>query len=179
MFGDVSNPREMKCRGLRVAAWFVVPLCFTAGGCTRPPVAPANETSQPPSPAVRYHVPPRPQPRVTTHLLASVPHVAATAQSRPYSLVPAIYSVSATPKVARAGDTIVWKVRTSNDVTSVSASATGFTIPLQRQAPGRFGTTFEIPAMMPPFFRGTYLIGIDARNAAGIKATSHLTLRVQ
>jgi hypothetical protein len=33
--------------------------------------------------------------------------------------------------------------------------------------------------MMPPFFRGTYLIGIDARNAAGIKATSHLTLRVQ
>src|SRR5580700_3708890 len=31
---------------------------------------------------------------------------------------PAIYSVSATPKVAQAGDTIVWDVRTSPDVMS-------------------------------------------------------------
>jgi hypothetical protein len=169
----------MKRRGLRVNAWFVVLLCFTAGGCARPPVARQNEPSQPPSPAVRYHVPPRPKPRVTTARLAIVPHVAVRAQSRPSPLVPTIYSVSATPTVARAGDTIVWKVRTSNDVTSVNASATGFTIPLQRRAPGHFGTTFEIPAMMPPFFRGTYLIGIEARNAAGIKATSRLTLRVQ
>jgi hypothetical protein len=167
----------MKRRGLRVVAWFVVVLCLPVGGCARAQAPPQNEASNTPSPAARYHVPPRTQAHVATRRLAIVPHVAVAAPSRPP--IPAIYSVSARPKVARAGDTIVWKVRTSNDVTAVNASAIGFTFPLRRLAPGRFGTTLEIPAMMPALFRGTYQVGIEARNAAGIKATSQLSLRVR
>jgi len=111
--------------------------------------------------------------------MASVPPIAATSPAQRPQLGPAIYSVSASPTVARAGDTIVWNVRTSADVTAVSANATGFTIPLQRRGPGRFGTTFDIPSIVPPFFRGTYAIRIVARNAAGATVTSHLSMRLQ
>jgi hypothetical protein len=91
---------------------------------------------------------------------------------------PAIYFASAAPTVARAGDTIVWRVRTSRDVVMVSANAFGVTIPFQRRGPGQFGTAFQIPAGMPAFFRRTYWVGIEARNAAGAKATSRLSLRL-
>lgn len=91
---------------------------------------------------------------------------------------PIIYRVSATPEIARAGDTIVWKVRTTRDVVTVSANAFGVTIPLQRRGPGQFGTAFQIPAGMPAFFRGTYSVGIEARNQAGIRATSQISLRL-
>ena len=105
-------------------------------------------------------------------------HAATEARPAPTPAGPLIYFASAAPKVARAGDTIVWNVRTTNDVVAVNASAFGVTIPLQRRAPGQFGTAFQIPASMPGFFRRTYFVGIEARNAAGAKATARLSLRL-
>ena len=73
----------------------------------------------------------------------------------------------------------MWNVRTSLDISAVTASVTGFAIVLQRSGPGRFTTRFDLPANMPPIFRGTYDVAIEARNAAGAKATSHISLQVQ
>jgi len=92
---------------------------------------------------------------------------------------PAIFAASATPRIVHAGDTVVWKVRTSADITAVNAKAAGFTIPLQKEGAGRFGTSFTIPAEMPGFFHGTYHIDIEARARSGATAKSQLVLTVE
>ncbi len=156
-------------------------------GCARQAPAPPQRaaTNRPASPQVRQRStfqPPHRETVKTSRLVTAVVPVTPV-RPAPRPLVarfgPAIYSVSATPTIARAGDTIVWNVRTSSDVSTVTASVTGFAIPLQRRGPGRFEAAFELPAAMPPIFHGTYRVAIEARNAVGAKATSHISLQVQ
>jgi hypothetical protein len=91
----------------------------------------------------------------------------------------AIYSASATPRVAHAGDTIVWNVRTSRAIASVTAKSAGFTIPLEKRGPGVFGLSFVIPPQTPSFFHGTYAVTLEARTATGASATSQLSLKIE
>jgi len=171
--------RRVEARYLCAAVCYLLVFGLAETGCLRQTTAPRSVVTQPsPSRAARHALPSPPR-RTVAKPLSSVAPVAATSRPQAPQLGPAIYSVSASPNVARAGDTIVWNVRTSADVTTVSANATGFTIPLQRQGPGRFGTTFEIPSIVPPFFRGTYAVRIVARNAAGVTTTSHLSMHLQ
>lgn len=130
------------------------------------------------APPPRVPLPTRPKRAIDLPLRVPVTiELVSPAPSAP--LATTIYLVSATPRIAHAGETIVWKVRTSLDVRTVTASVTGFAIPLQRLGPGRFETTFQLPPAMPPIFRGTYDVTIEARKAAGAKATSHISLQVR
>jgi hypothetical protein len=167
-------------QAIRLGA-LVAGLILFGAACTRQ-ASVQERTVQPTAAAVRQHATPRPESTRATILPTSVPSPERTVEPAASPTVapgPAIYSVSATPKIARAGDTIVWNVRTSGDVTAVDAKATGFTIPLARQGPGRFSTAFVIPGAMPPIFRGTYNVEIEARTASGKKARSQLSLRIE
>ena len=123
-----------------------------------------------PSVAVRHAAEPSP---------STAPATAVAVAVAPAPTGPAIFAASATPRVVHAGDTVVWKVRTSADITAVDAKAAGFTIPLQKEGAGRFGTSLTIPAEMPGFFHGTYHIDIEARARSGATAKSQLVLTVE
>ena len=152
----------------------IVAFSALVAGCARTPAVTREAARPHPSPLPQHTSTPKP-----AEPLAPGPATAVPAAPTSAPTGPAIYFVSAEPKVARAGDTIVWKVRTSADITSANASAFGVTIPLQRRAAGNFRTTFQIPAGMPAFFRRTYTIAITARNAAGNTATAHVSLRLE
>jgi len=143
-------------------------------------VKPVSRPAKRPSPA-RIVPPARPVLTVTaaahTPSAASVPAPpVARATPTPQSVEAAIYSASAKPQVVHAGEVVEWNVRTSRAVTSVAAKSAGFTIPLEKRGPGAFGLSFRIPDEMPPLFRGTYAVTVEARAANGSSATAHLSL---
>jgi hypothetical protein len=89
---------------------------------------------------------------------------------------PQILSLSATPPVVRSGQSVVWDVRTTRDVVSVTASVTIYSFPLVRVAPGHFALTFGIPPDVPPVFHGNYDMNVVAKDAAGDAVSRHITL---
>ena len=89
---------------------------------------------------------------------------------------PAILSVDVSPATAHDGDTISWDVRTTPDVTAVEAHVRVATIPLQRDAPGHFSTSFTIPKSVPGFFHGNYSVDIVARAGDGQTLTRSVSL---
>jgi hypothetical protein len=89
---------------------------------------------------------------------------------------PAILSVDVSPATAHDGDTISWDVRTTPDVTAVEAHVRVATIPLQRDAPGHFSTSFTIPKSVPGFFHGNYSVEIVARAGDGEALTRSVSL---
>ena len=84
---------------------------------------------------------------------------------------PEIYSVSASPRVVHDGQAVVWDVRTTPDIVTVTASTSLIELPLQRFSPGHFGLTFSIPRGVPGFFHGTYNMDVSAVSTGG--ATLH------
>ncbi len=108
---------------------------------------------------------------------AASPPGAALAQPASSPGGPAIYALSASPAVAHAGDVVVWDVRTSSDVTRVTASVPAFTMTLERRGPGHFGTSFQIPRDVPGIFFGDYAVAIVAFGERGATARSILKVR--
>ena len=104
--------------------------------------------------------------------LVSAAHHAAPAPARA-SADPIIYSVSASPTVAHAGDSIKWDAHVSPNVVAVTARVAVYSFSLYRERFGHFGETFVIPKDVPPFFRGRYGVTITATTATGA-STSRL-----
>jgi len=103
------------------------------------------------------------------------------AQAAPASAPPGpkIYSVSATPRIAHAGDAVHWDAHVSLDVVTVTARVAVYTFSLYPVASGHFGEVFRIPRDVPPFFHGNYSVTITATNATGASATRSIALRFQ
>ena len=80
---------------------------------------------------------------------------------------PQIISISATPAVIHAGGTVAWLVLTTDDVSSVVAHVTAYTLPMHRVGPGRFALNFTIPANVPGFFHGRYDLMVHAQSVSG------------
>jgi hypothetical protein len=91
-------------------------------------------------------------------------------------LAPHIYAVSAAPPVVHGGDTVSWDVRTSDNVSRVSAQVTGFSIALPRRGPGHFGVAFTIPSAAPPFLHRDYSVNVVARTDAGAETTRTISM---
>jgi hypothetical protein len=89
---------------------------------------------------------------------------------------PQIISISTSPSIVRDGAHVVWSVRTSADVVSVTAQVSAYTLPLVRQAAGRFELAFAVPSNIPSFFHGTYNLLVTARSRSG--ATADRTVSV-
>lgn len=89
---------------------------------------------------------------------------------------PHIYSVSASPPVVHNGETVSWDVRTSDNVSAVSAQVTGFSIALPQLGPGHFSVSFTVPAAAPPFLHGNYVVNVVARTSGGASASRTISL---
>jgi len=89
---------------------------------------------------------------------------------------PQILSVSATPSVIHAGQSVAWDVRTTSDIVSVSANVTAYHLPLQRTEPGHFVLNFTIPSNVPGFFHGTYSLDVRGETASGASADRYVSL---
>ncbi len=121
---------------------------------------------------------PAAHPRAEPANVASAPARAPAPSPAPVSTPPppAIYSASATPPIVHGGQALVWDVRTTPDVVSVSARTTMIVLPLQHLGPGHFGLTFSVPQGVPGFFHGTYRMDVSAVTSAG--ATLHRDVAV-
>lgn len=92
---------------------------------------------------------------------------------------PRIVSVAVSPPIVHDGDTVRWEVKTSDDVTAVSAKVKVYAFNLQRLGPGRFELAFTIPHGVPGFFHGTYDLDLQARDAAGTVASRTVPVNFQ
>jgi hypothetical protein len=101
------------------------------------------------------------------------------AHAEPTPRGPKIYSVSATPQVAHAGDAVKWDAHVSPDVVSVTARVAVYTFSLYPVRYGHFGEVFRIPKDVPPFFHGNYSVTLTATNANGDSASRSIALRFQ
>jgi hypothetical protein len=80
---------------------------------------------------------------------------------------PEIYSVLATPNVVHGGQAVIWDVRTTPDIVSVTAHVAAITLPMRRLSAGHFGLTFAVPNGVPFFFHGTYDMDVQALTTGG------------
>jgi hypothetical protein len=156
--GCASNPRGGEARGGPSAAPLSVPSAAAASAAPR-------------------HGSHGPIAIATAIGLATVLATASPVPATPAG--PAIYAASASPTVAHAGDVVAWEVRTSTEVSSVTAGVRGFTVSLERRSPGRFGTAFRIPTDVPGLFHGEYHVVVTATDPDGSKAHTSLTMRFE
>jgi PBP1b-binding outer membrane lipoprotein LpoB len=172
----------------------LVALALFAGGCARAPsaaavaatpefplqavttpvarapaTATATATAKPTAMLVKASAAPKPVRSLVAAV--SVPIARPRRTSLPARPESQIYSVSASPSVVHDGQAVVWDVRTTPDIVSVTATTTMIALPLQRFSPGHFGLTFAIPRGVPGFFHGTYNMDVSAVSAHG--ATLH------
>ncbi len=115
----------------------------------------------------------------TASVAALVCGVLGAAQATPAPAGPKIYSVSATPKIAHAGDSVKWDAHVSLDVVSVTARVAVYTFSLYPTSSGHFGEVFRIPRDVPPFFHGNYSVTVTATNADGDSVSRSVALRFQ
>jgi len=92
---------------------------------------------------------------------------------------PAILSAQTSQSVVHAGETVLWTVRTTADVVTVTAAAQFYKFTLKRNGPGRFSLPFTIPAAAPPFFHGSYWLTIVASTIDGRSAETTLPIRFE
>jgi hypothetical protein len=92
---------------------------------------------------------------------------------------PTIYSVSATPRIAHAGDSVKWDAHVSLDVVTVTARVAVYTFSLYPTHSGHFGEVFSIPRDVPPFFHGNYSVTLTATSANGQTASRSIALRFE
>jgi hypothetical protein len=91
---------------------------------------------------------------------------------------PQILSIWATPKVVHSGDLVQWTVRTSDDVTRVTAGIPNYEFALERRSAGRFWTAFRLPPNVPQMFKHEYKINVTAFGPGG-HTTSSMSLRFE
>jgi hypothetical protein len=178
------------CAALALA--FVV---VAGAGCSRSTQSAASEASPLPVSAHASNAKRTPAPRAgraTAVVPFANPSAAATATSPQTPAVPNvssnppaaaatpagphILSISTSPEVVHAGTHVVWDVRTSPDVVTVTAHVSTYSLPLVRQGAGRFGLTFSVPSNVPGFFHGTYSLDVIAKDGSG--ATADRTVSV-
>jgi hypothetical protein len=114
--------------------------------------------------------------------VAGTGHAAAPAartSAAPAPSGPTIYEASASPTVAHAGDLVAWNVRTSAEVSTVTAGVRGFSLSLERHGAGRFGTAFRIPSDAPGLFHGEYHVLVTATDRDGSSAHTSMTMRFE
>lgn len=128
----------------------IAPTVTKTPSVATPPVVPHNSTTKPVPVAATTVVP--------TAVVTATP----SALKRPQ-----IISVTATPAVVHAGGTVAWLVLTTDDVISVVAHVTAYTLPMHRVGPGRFALNFTIPANVPGFFHGRYDLTVHAQSGSG------------
>ncbi len=80
------------------------------------------------------------------------------------------------PSVVHAGDNVVWNVRTTPDIVTVTAHVSAYTLPLQKLGPGRFALNFTVPANVPAVFHGTYALEVTATAGGGATAKSAVSM---
>jgi hypothetical protein len=107
------------------------------------------------------------------------PAPAARGSAAPAPSGPTIYAASASPTVAHAGDLVAWNVRTSADVSTVTAGVRGFSLSLERHGAGHFGTAFRIPSDAPGLFHGEYHVLVTATDRDGSSAHTSMTMRFE
>lgn len=73
----------------------------------------------------------------------------------------------ATPNVVHGGQAVIWDVRTTPDIVSVTAHVAAITLPMRRLSAGHFGLTFAVPNGVPFFFHGTYDMDVQALTTGG------------
>jgi hypothetical protein len=78
-----------------------------------------------------------------------------------------------------AGTQVVWHVRTSPEVASVTAYVSAYTLPLVRESAGRFALTFSVPSNVPGFFHGRYDLDVVARDPDGVKVDRTVSVSFQ
>jgi hypothetical protein len=126
---------------------------------------------------------------VTSRTVAIAPAAAvAGASAQPASASPAplpspsgptIYSVSATPRIVHAGDSISFSAHTSSDIVKVTAFVSAYTLPFTRTSSGVFTLAFSIPAHVPWFFHGTYSLNVVARSQQGTSVSRSVPVTFQ
>ncbi len=109
---------------------------------------------------------------------ASPPAVGTPAPTAAVSGAPRIVSLATSPDVVHAGDTVRWDVRTTPDVSGVTAKVATYGFTFVRVAPGHFTLAFAIPPSVPFFFHGDYRLAVLAAAPAGdAKATATIRFR--
>jgi len=83
------------------------------------------------------------------------------------SAAPRIVSIATSPEVVHAGDTVRWDVRTTPDVSAVTAKVAAYGFTFVRVAAGHFTLAFAIPQTVPFFFHGDYHLAVVAAAPAG------------
>jgi hypothetical protein len=97
----------------------------------------------------------------------------------PAQAAPRILAASASPTVVHNGGIVLWDVHTTTDVVAVDAHVKFYKLNLQREGPGRFGLSFQIPPGVPPFFHGTYHVQVTARDGGGATDSRTFTMILQ
>jgi hypothetical protein len=154
------------------------------------PVATAVASARQPEPSAARAAPPAAKSAATS---AAAPASSATAPApsaappapsvtpapSPLATGPQIYSLSATPTVVHAGQQVSFSARTTDDIASVTAFVSAYSLPFTRTSPGRFALAFAVPANVPGFFRGTYAMNVVARSAQGASVSRSISITFQ
>jgi hypothetical protein len=103
----------------------------------------------------------------------------ALALTAPAQGTPRILAASASPTVIHNGGLVLWKVHTTADVVAVEAHVNFYKLNLQREGPGRFGLSFQLPSGVPSSFHGTYHVQVTARDGSGATDSRTFTMIFQ
>lgn len=113
---------------------------------------------------------------------AGAPPAAASASVAPPiaapDSAPVIVSVSLTPTVVQAGQTVSGTVITSSNVASVEARIGGYAASLTKTGVGEFHLTYPVPNL-PPLLRRRYAVEVTARNTRGDRASTQTSITVR
>ncbi len=109
----------------------------------------------------------------------AAPASPATPAPSPVASGPQIYSLSATPAVVHAGEQVSFAARTTDDIASVTAFVSAYSLPFTRTSPGRFALAFAVPANVPGLFHGTYAMNVVARSAQGASVSRSISITFQ
>lgn len=113
---------------------------------------------------------------------AGAPPAAASASVAPPvaapDSAPVIVSVSLTPTVVQAGQTVSGTVITSSNVASVEARIGGYAASLTKTGAGEFHLTYPVPNL-PSLLRRTYAVEVIARNTRGDQASTQTSITVR
>jgi hypothetical protein len=96
--------------------------------------------------------------------------------SRP---APKILAVDLSDRVFHRNEKMRWQVTTSANVGSVTAEVQGRTIPMNREAPGRFALVFTVPWYIPFWYNHAWPIRFVARTPDGTQAARTVSIELR
>jgi hypothetical protein len=122
---------------------------------------------------------PAAKPAASSVAAPASPASPATPAPSPVASGPQIYSLSATPAVVHAGEQVSFAARTTDDIASVTAFVSAYSLPFTRTSPGRFALAFAVPPNVPGLFHGTYAMNVVARSAQGASVSRSISITFQ